>query len=78
MNATNKKNEVGLHLGNINNEIVMQNVELGYKVLELDDCNNCVLDNVISKLNVNGVLAGINGSMVFVLYNNMYDRLIRK
>ena len=37
-----------------------------------------MLDNVISKLNVNGVLAGINGSMVFVFYNNMYDRLISK
>ena len=37
-----------------------------------------MLDNVISKLNVNGVLACINGSMVFVLYNNMYDRIINK
>ena len=70
------KKELGLHLGDIYNEIIIQKVQLGCKVLELDDDdNNPVLDNVISKFNLNRDFTGINASMVFDLYNNMYDKL---
>ncbi len=70
------KKELGLQLGDIYNEIVIQKSQLGCKVLELDDDgNNEVLDNIIAKFNLNRDFSGINASMVFDLYNKMYGKL---
>ena len=48
------KNQLGLQVGDIYNEIVIQKAQLGYTDLVLDDeSNNPVLDNIIRKFNLN-------------------------
>ena len=60
----------------IYNEIIIQKVQLGYTDLELDDDdNNPVLDNIITKFNLNRDFAGIRANIVLELYTKIYDKI---
>lgn len=71
------KKELGLQLGDIYNEILIQKVQLGYTNLDLDDeGNNPVLDNTIRKFNLNRDFDEISSSILCDLYNKIYAKLL--